>query len=385
MIELSGVELRQYERPIHAAVEALCASDIFRSSQRSCEFIRHVVSHTLENRTDELKERLIGMALLGRDASYDTSTDSGVRVRANDVRKRLNRYNELRGGALELTIVLPTGTYVPRFFQHAGPDAPSEPLVSASPVCGVAGDSEIPGAAAVIPDAPADEVSPSIFTAQPLSWLQLAAPTLFAVFLCIVAMRWQLSQEQYFTDFWHTVLGSDQTQLCLPPSLTEGRQQLVAMQELNEVTPLLDLAGRFHRNFTVVSGYTTAGEAITSVRIGFSAGNYPAGIRYALRTTASGREIVDERDPSSPRYMHAALLTIVNGGRRIISIDGTDDNAIRALIARLCDEGSFPGALRDSFTPQTVLQGVFPLGGHTKPVVIKQTLGSDTARLEYRP
>lgn len=381
MLELSAVELRHYREPIRTELEALCASDIFRNSQRSCEFIRHVVSLTLDDRTDELKERLIGMALLGRDASYDTSTDSGVRVRANDVRKRLNRYNEAGDTAPELMIVLSTGTYVPRFFRlHAAPnDHFGEPLIAG-----------MPGPAISTPefeiaDPPSPPASPSAFAARPLSWLQLAAPTLLAVFLCIVAMRWQLAQEQYFTNFWQQVLGGDQTQLYLAPSLTEGRQQLVAMQEFDEVTPLLDLAGRFHRRFTVMSSDGGATETSTSVRIGFAAEQDSSGLRYALRNTAGGRVIVDERDPSRQRYTHAALLTIVNHAHRTISIDGTDDNAIRTLISRLCDEGSFPGVLRDSLTPESVLQGVFPMGGHSKPLLVKQTPGRTTARLEYWP
>ena len=80
--ELSGDDLRLFRDPLCASLDALCASEIFRNSPRSCEFIRHVVGRTLDGNADELKERLIGMSLLGRDASYDTGTDAGVRVRA---------------------------------------------------------------------------------------------------------------------------------------------------------------------------------------------------------------------------------------------------------------------------------------------------------------
>lgn len=51
-----------------------------------------VLDRTLHGNVDELKERLIGIALLGREACYDTGSDAGVRVRANDVRKRLAAY-----------------------------------------------------------------------------------------------------------------------------------------------------------------------------------------------------------------------------------------------------------------------------------------------------
>ncbi len=60
-----------------------------------------------------LKERTIGVELFGRDASYDTSGDSIVRVKANEVRKRLAQYYQEAGARDELRIQLPTGSYVP--------------------------------------------------------------------------------------------------------------------------------------------------------------------------------------------------------------------------------------------------------------------------------
>ena len=61
----------------------------FRGSPRSRVFLQFVVEETLAGRQDSLKERTVGIAVLGKRADYDTGADSGVRVRANDVRKRL--------------------------------------------------------------------------------------------------------------------------------------------------------------------------------------------------------------------------------------------------------------------------------------------------------
>src|SRR3984957_11528297 len=88
-------ELTQYTTDFREALQAVCESPAFKSSPKSCEFLRYIVHHALSGDTDELKERLIGMSLLGREASYDTGSDAGVRVRANDVRKRLAAYNKL--------------------------------------------------------------------------------------------------------------------------------------------------------------------------------------------------------------------------------------------------------------------------------------------------
>jgi hypothetical protein len=378
--ELSGDDLRLFRDSLCASLDALCASEIFRNSPRSCEFIRHVVGRTLDGNADELKERLIGMSLLGRDASYDTSTDSGVRVRANDVRKRLNRYNETHSAELSFTIVLPTGTYVPRFFRVTAP-APLGSSVSAelNPV-----------------ESGAQETSPLNLPEVPLPALtlfELAVPTLVTLFLCIIGMRWQLSQEQYFTAFWQQILRGDQALLYLAPTQTEGKQSLVAIQEVREAAPLLDLAGQFHRRFTVV---TTPGSAPVPGRmvlhVGLAAsGDLSSGSfmqqheRYAVIDTPNGRMIVDRRNPAHPVAQHAALLTILNEPQPSIYIDGTDDSAIRSLVTRLCEQSTFPGDLADSFHPETMTQAVFPTESYNSATIDREPLTDNIARLKYRP
>jgi hypothetical protein len=79
---------------IQLEMVAILESPFFRSSRRSCEFLRHVVETALKGRADSLKERAIGIEILGRDVSYDPGSDAAVRVRANDVRKRLGSYYE---------------------------------------------------------------------------------------------------------------------------------------------------------------------------------------------------------------------------------------------------------------------------------------------------
>ena len=98
-------------------LERVCGSEHFRASKRYCEFLRYIVTVTLDGRLDSLKERSIGIDLFGRDTSYEPSSDATVRVRANEVRKRLlSYYTSLdTAGLRALRIDLPTGTYVPRF------------------------------------------------------------------------------------------------------------------------------------------------------------------------------------------------------------------------------------------------------------------------------
>ena len=117
--EIPLAELSLYALPTRDALQAICESAAFRTSPKSCEFLRHIVNRSLSGDTDELKERLIGMSLLGREATYDTGSDAGVRVRANDVRKRLAAYNVATAGLSSFTFDLPSGSYVPRFLTRA--------------------------------------------------------------------------------------------------------------------------------------------------------------------------------------------------------------------------------------------------------------------------
>jgi hypothetical protein len=100
--EIPLSERTQYATNFREALQAVCESPAFRTSPKSCEFLRHIVHRALSGDADELKERLIGMSLLGRAATYDTGSDAGVRVRANDVRKRLAVHNKAKMGTVDL-------------------------------------------------------------------------------------------------------------------------------------------------------------------------------------------------------------------------------------------------------------------------------------------
>src|SRR5579871_1078062 len=100
---------------VRAELARVLASHEFRSSRRSQDFLRYVVENTLAGRSDTLKERTIGIDVFGRPASYDPSDDATVRVKAGEVRKRLDRYYTLEGRAAAVRIELPPGAYVPEF------------------------------------------------------------------------------------------------------------------------------------------------------------------------------------------------------------------------------------------------------------------------------
>ncbi|HEY4048741.1 MAG TPA: hypothetical protein VGM27_17900 [Acidobacteriaceae bacterium] len=91
----------------------------FRSSHRSRQFLKYVVERAIAGDFSALKERLIGVELFGRSASYDTGEDAIVRVTANDVRKRLLQHYRACGSASEFRISLPAGSYIPEITRDA--------------------------------------------------------------------------------------------------------------------------------------------------------------------------------------------------------------------------------------------------------------------------
>lgn len=112
-------------------VDQIVTSQAFSRSRRSCEFLQHLLDKTLAGQHDELKERMIGMQLFGRDPAYDTGEDAIVRVTATDVRRRLKRfYDDVE---TNIRLDLPPGAYVIGLIEQAAspevtyPPQPSEP------------------------------------------------------------------------------------------------------------------------------------------------------------------------------------------------------------------------------------------------------------------
>jgi hypothetical protein len=145
----------------------------FRGSSRSRAFLRFVVEETLAGRQDLLKERTIGVAVFARPPDYDTGADSAVRVRANEVRKRLAAHYDAAVPKAGVRIELPLGMYAPRF-------APASPAPIAARV---------------------NRAGP-----PPMQLWQMAAPTLVAVFLALIAIRGGVESSDAFSRFWNHAL-----------------------------------------------------------------------------------------------------------------------------------------------------------------------------------
>lgn len=131
-----GTELPQpvigpvLQSQIRDQLDSILASDEFCPSRRASELLQHLVSRALSGDTSSLKERLLGVEIFHRRSDYDTSTDSIVRVTANDVRRRLAAFYA-KNPTQPLRILLPLGSYVPDFIP--APEAELTSSLSAGP------------------------------------------------------------------------------------------------------------------------------------------------------------------------------------------------------------------------------------------------------------
>ncbi len=130
---------------VRSELNSILKSQYFSGSKRCQDFLEFIVNHALEGNYDYLTERFLGAELFGRPINYETGSDSIVRVRANDVRRRLTAFYAGAHATAPVVIELISGSYVPEFHWPA-PKTVAPPSVAA------------PGEASLKPEA-ADEPS----------------------------------------------------------------------------------------------------------------------------------------------------------------------------------------------------------------------------------
>jgi len=109
----------QQTKEIKAELDSILSSEHFAGSKRCCEFLEFIVLRALDGEFEKLTERFLGTELFGRPVDYETATDAIVRVRANDVRRRLVEYYSERPVHSGVRIAVNSGTYIPEFQWHA--------------------------------------------------------------------------------------------------------------------------------------------------------------------------------------------------------------------------------------------------------------------------
>lgn len=234
---------------VHEQLERLLATPLFNSSKRYPSFLRYAVTHTLAGQSEQLKERIVGVEVFGRNPDYDTTTDPIVRVTAAEIRKRIEQYYQEPGHEMEIRLFMPSGSYVPQFALPSSSVAP----VSAE------GISETQ----VSPQTPAN--SP-VSTAANLRfrWHALSARTIVIAaiglaVLAVVFVGWYTTRPNVTEVFWEPFLKSgepvlfciaDQSQYstirlrdAADPSRETTLTDSLVTVIIDDVSPLINIAG----------------------------------------------------------------------------------------------------------------------------------------------
>ena len=120
------VELERADS-VRSHLQEVLAGAAFKGGKRAQDFLQLVVEHALAGRNDNLRERMLGAEMFGRPVDYDTANDAVVRVKANEVRKRLSQHYQNLPLPSPVRIELQAGSYIPQFFFEPSPlPTPSE-------------------------------------------------------------------------------------------------------------------------------------------------------------------------------------------------------------------------------------------------------------------
>jgi hypothetical protein len=178
-------------------LEKLFTHPTFKSSRRCPAFLQYIVEQQLKGDSQQLKERIIGAEVFGREPDYDTSADPVVRTTASEVRKRIAQYYQEPGHESELRIELPLGSYAAEF--HLPP-----PEAQAQPAHGTSIET-------------AASLAQVITSARPRKWLKPAALGLATVIAVAALVAWRVhAKPSGINDFWRPVLNAQgSTLVCL--------------------------------------------------------------------------------------------------------------------------------------------------------------------------
>lgn len=116
-------------------VQRVLGSQLFSRSPAMRAFLLFITEHAISGQVGKLKEQTIGAEVLGRRPNYDPAEDNIVRVRAHELRGRLEKYFATEGSEEPVVITVPKGSYIPEFApRHAAvPAAPPAPQPVALP------------------------------------------------------------------------------------------------------------------------------------------------------------------------------------------------------------------------------------------------------------
>lgn len=183
-------------------VQRVVNSELFRRSPALRAFLLYITERVISGRAEELKEQSIGAEVLGRKPNYNPADDNIVRVRAHELRGRLEKYFTSEGANEAVVITMPRGAYAPEFVPRK-----SAHLAEARPKPHHIDEQAQPSAQEEVADAEVEIIQkPGL-----RHWLAFAAVLVVAIAASVAGTRYVLQSKTPFNparpagsiaDFW---------------------------------------------------------------------------------------------------------------------------------------------------------------------------------------
>jgi hypothetical protein len=273
-------------------VQRVVNSEVFRRSPALCAFLLYITEQVIAGRAEELKEQSIGSEVLGRKSNYNPAEDNIVRVRAHELRGRLDRYFTLEGAAEPVVIRVPRGKYAPEFVARKSAD-----LVDPKPR---------PHLEEEAPNVHEEAVVETVIVPKPAvrHWLSFAAVLLVAIATSVAATRYVLLARAPFSsprpsgaiaDFWGQFFDKPGEEL----KVVYADPSFALWQDLNGKT--LDLGDYLNRRYYDEKGnklFNVAMRRVTS----------PADLALSVHLATVAEQFGGQENPVFTRDVEAAFF-----------------------------------------------------------------------------
>lgn len=207
-------------------------SDHFHATPKRRAMLTFLIEEALAGRAETLKGYTIGLAVFGRDESFDPQSDPIVRLEARRLRHDLDSYYIADGAQNPIRISIPKGQYAPKFHNNLA-DVPAQ-------------ESAVEASEESVQAKPAEDVEATAHpagSASKLSWAFAAAAILFvlaAVGAAAVIHFLPARQER------HDVLKPSVMVLPFKVTSTDPEQQILAEGIAEQIMTALSRFPDFH-------------------------------------------------------------------------------------------------------------------------------------------
>ena len=269
-------------------------SEVFRRSPAMRAFLLYITERVISGRAEELKEQSIGAEVLGRKPNYNPADDNIVRVRAHELRGRLEKYFTSEGGNEAVVITMPRGAYAPEF-------VPRKSAHLADPKLKPQTEDE------AHPNGQEDEVGAEVEIVQEPAlrlWLAFAAVLLVAIAVSVAVTRYVLQSKTPFNsarpagavaDFWGQFFEKPNEEL----KVVYADTSFALWQDLNGKT--LDLGDYLNRKYYDEKGnkvFNVVMRRVTS----------PADMALSVHLATLAEQFGGQENPQFARDVEAAFF-----------------------------------------------------------------------------